>query len=241
MASDRGGRLAVRTALAAVSTALVCAATVAFIIYVPATQGYFNLGETMVYTVAILLGPYIGALASGLGSCLADLILDPFYAPATLVIKACEGFSVGWLTRRARVGERAWRWLALATAFSSGSLLASIGAEYYSGEVWLSLGPLTIRGTIPACLWTCLGVALAIFITYLALAIEPEASWRVFSILVGGSIMVLGYFLYEFAWFGWAALAEVPVNIGQMTVGLAVSLPLTRAVEERLPAHLRQA
>jgi len=51
--------------------------------------------------------------------------------------------------------------------------------------------------------------------------------------------MVLGYFLYEFLvpWLGplgWAALAEVPVKVGQVAVGLAVASPLTRALEKRL-------
>ena len=236
------GRVALTTAVTAISIALVCVATVAFTIYVPATEGYFNLGETMVYTVAILFGPYVGALAGGIGSALADLLLGyAFYAPATLVIKACEGFTVGWLIRKARIGEKAWKGLTVATALLSGSSLSYVGMLYYSGDVWLYLGRSVLEGHIPAWVWLCLGVALAIFIISLGLALEPETGWKAFSILVGGCIMVLGYFLYEFLWFSWAALAEVPINIGQMTIGLAVALPLTRALEERLPEPIRQA
>ena len=236
------GQTALKTAITAISTALVCVATMAFTIYVPATRGYFNLGETMVYTTAILFGPYVGAIAGGLGSALADLLLGyPFYAPATLVIKACEGFLVGWLTRRGLKTEPGLRKaLTLATAFLSGSLLGSIGASYYSGFTTLTIGPLEVEGFVPVSLWVCLGVALAVFITALGLGLEPEAGWLVLSMLLGGSVMVLGYFLYEFAWFGWAALAEVPVNIGQVSVGITVAMPLTRAVERRVPG-LRQA
>ena len=237
-----GGQVALRTAITAMMTALVCVATMAFTIYVPATKGYFNLGETMVYTTAILFGPYVGAVAGGLGSALADLLLGyPFYAPATLVIKACEGFLVGWLTRkglRAQPGLR--KGLTITMAFLSGSLLGSIGAGYYSGPTTLTLGPFELEGFVPVSLWVCLGVALATFITALGFSLEPEAGWLVLSMLLGGSVMVLGYFLYEFAWFGWAALAEVPVNIGQMSVGITVAMPLTRAVERRVPG-LRQA
>jgi len=234
--------MALTTAITAVSIALVCVATVAFTIYVPATEGYFNLGETMVYTVAILFGPYVGALAGGIGSALADLLLGyAFYAPATLVIKACEGLVVGWLVRKARMGERAWKSLTITTALLSGSFLSYVGMRYYSGDVLLFLGNSVVEGHIPAWLWLLLGVVLATFMISLGLVLEPETGWRAFSILVGGCIMITGYFLYEFAWFGWAALAEVPVNIGQMTIGLAVSLPLTRALEERLPGPLRQA
>ncbi|OYT50700.1 hypothetical protein B6U66_05140 [Candidatus Bathyarchaeota archaeon ex4484_135] len=235
------GQAALKTAITAISTALVCVATMAFIINVPATRGYFNLGETMVYTTAILFGPYVGAIAGGLGSALADLLVDPFYAPATLVIKACEGFLVGWLTKKGLKAQPGLRkGLTITMAFLSGSLLASIGARYYSGPTTLTLGPFELEGFVPVSLWVCLGVALAIFITALGFSLEPEAGWLVLSMLLGGSIMVMGYFLYEFAWFGWAALAEVPVNIGQVSVGIMVAMPLTRAVERRVPG-LRQA
>ena len=38
-----GRQVALRTAITAMMTALVCVATMAFTIYVPATKGYFNL------------------------------------------------------------------------------------------------------------------------------------------------------------------------------------------------------
>lgn len=87
-------------AVTALFTALVCIATIVFSIYVPATYGFFNLGESMVFLSAILFGPLIGAFAGGVGSAFADLLLGfPHYAAATLIIKACEGAIVGTLTR----------------------------------------------------------------------------------------------------------------------------------------------
>ena len=232
---------AVQAALTAISTALVCVATMVFTVYVPATKGFFNLGETMVYTVAILFGPYVGAVAGGLGSALADVLLGyPYYAPGTLVIKASEGFVVGWLTRRmARLGQRAWTYLTSLLAFLSGSLLASIGACYYSGAADITLLSAALTLQVPPALWICLGVGLAVLIMALGLSSGPEAGWRVLAVLAGGCVMVLGYFLYEFfvPWLGplgWAALAEVPVNVGQVAVGLTVAIPLTRALEKRL-------
>lgn len=66
-------------------------------IYVPATKGYFNISETMVYTTAILFGPHIGTFAGGVVM-FADLILGfPIYAPGTLAFKATEGAVVGYL------------------------------------------------------------------------------------------------------------------------------------------------
>lgn len=86
-----------RLALAAVCTSLVCVATIIFSIYVPSTEGFFNVGETMIYITALFLGPAIGAFAGGAGAGLADLLLGYwYYAPATLVIKACEGESLAF-------------------------------------------------------------------------------------------------------------------------------------------------
>jgi len=44
-----------KLALAAVFAALVCVATLALVISIPATSGYFNLGETVIYIAALLL------------------------------------------------------------------------------------------------------------------------------------------------------------------------------------------
>lgn len=90
-----------RVSVTAVFTALIAAATMVFSIYVPATRGYFNIGETMVYTTALLFGPLIGGLAGGVGSMISDIMLNfPQYAPGTLVIKATEGVIVGYLGNR---------------------------------------------------------------------------------------------------------------------------------------------
>jgi len=234
-------------ALAAVFTALVCVATMMFILYVPATEGYFNLGETMVYTTAILLGPYVGAIAGGLGSALADLLLGfSIYAPATLVIKGAEGFLVGLLAKRgARLGEASRQYLAIGASILAGSLLGSIGAHYYSGEVAITIGPgergATISAYVPIWLWVFLGVSTSVLIMALSAYLEPEVGWTVLAILSGGSLMVLGYFAYEAFLKGVvAAVFEVPVNIGQVSVGLAVAVPLTRALEKRLSVFLRR-
>ena len=49
--------------------------------------------------------------------------------------------------------------------------------------------------------------------------------------------MVAGYFLYEQFFLGVAAVGEIPIHIGQMSVGLIVSIPIVRAVGVIFP-HL---
>jgi uncharacterized membrane protein len=88
-------------AAGAIFAALVAIATYLFVIPIPATTGYFNLGETAIYIAALVLGPFVGTFAGG-GAAIADLLIPggAVFAPATLVIKALEGFTVGTLNEK---------------------------------------------------------------------------------------------------------------------------------------------
>jgi len=58
------------------------------------------------------------------------------------------------------------------------------------------------------------------------------------AVVVGGLEMVAGYFIYEQVVLGYSlpvALAEVPFNIVQMTIGLVVALPIMYAVQRVFP------
>ena len=85
-----------RLTLAALSIALVTLATMAVRIPNPATQGYINLGDALLFTLALVFGWRIGGLAGGVGSALADALGGYFiWAPWTLVIKGIEGILAG--------------------------------------------------------------------------------------------------------------------------------------------------
>ena len=85
-----------RLTLAALSIALVTLATFVIRIPNPATQGYINLGDGLLFTLALVFGWRIGGLAGGVGSALADALGGYFiWAPWTLVIKGIEGVLVG--------------------------------------------------------------------------------------------------------------------------------------------------
>ena len=82
--------------LAALMIALMTLATLIIRIPNPATQGYINLGDALLFTIALLFGWRIGGLAGGVGSALADALGGYFiWAPWTLVIKGIEGILVG--------------------------------------------------------------------------------------------------------------------------------------------------
>ena len=140
---------------------------------IPATSGYFNVGETTIYVAALLFGPLVGALSGGIGAMLSDLYLGfGVFAPGTLVIKGLEGAIVGFLY-------------------------------------------IKLRKVIP-----------------------NVTSRAILSVIAGGLEMVAGYFLYEQLVLGLSfnvALAEVPLNLGQMVVGLIIAIPITLAVQRFFP------
>lgn len=164
--------------LLAMLIALTTVATLVIRIPVPATQGYLNLGDSMVYISALLFGPVAGLLAGGLGSALADWISGyGQFAPYTLVIKGAEGLVVGLI---------AW------------GLLRQRPHPNSSG----------------------VGVAL-------------------FAILIGGAVMVAGYYTVETFIMGRAGAAEVPGNIIQVVGGLIIGLPVAVALRNVAPSFLR--
>jgi uncharacterized membrane protein len=215
-----------------------------FSIYVPATRGFFNIGESMVFLSALLFGPYVGAFAGGVGSMIADLILGyPHYAPATLVIKACEGAVVGALKKRNPkfISMALWKFFTVILGSLAGFLLGWVGSSYYSGKVELTLGLGFFSLYIPAEFWIYLGALLAVSIAAVGFLADPEFGWTVFSIIAGGFVIVLGYFLYQQFLIGplfnieVVAIAEVPVNIGQMIIGATITLPIVKVIWKALP------
>jgi uncharacterized membrane protein len=71
----------IQLALAAVMAALVFVATMVIRITIPATGGYFNVGDSMIYVAALLFGPFVGGLAGGIGASLVDVLGYPIFVP----------------------------------------------------------------------------------------------------------------------------------------------------------------
>lgn len=244
MSGKRMALTTTRSVVTAIFTALVCVATMVFSSYVPQTKGYFNIGETMIYVAALLLGPFVGAFAGGVGSMLADILLGYYiYAPATLVIKMTEGFIVGFLSKKTPKSGSKLNWIFFTVGMGgvSGIVVGFVGALYYSGTIELSLGlpwlePAISTVFIPAPFWL-IPVALIVLLTEIvAFAFEPKLGWMVISILAGGATMITGYFLYQQLFLGYAAIFEVPFNIAQMMVGLIIAIPIVKAIRRSIPA-----
>lgn len=213
-------------------TVAVYAATVAVQIYQPATGGYFNLGETVIYAAALTTTPLIAGIAGGVGAALADLTTGyAIFAPGTLVIKFVEGFAAAKLARRlARASSLP---AAIFTGAILGILVALVGATYLSGaQTYLGTAWFGIEVNVPAYLWAIVGVVVAIAVAYFV-GRRGVYAGETAAVLVAGMLMVLGYFLYEYFISNPLtgrppihALAEIPVNIGQAVVGAAIGVPV---------------
>ena len=87
-------------------------ATLAFVgttiirVPLPATGGYFNLGDTFVMASALLHGPLIGGAVGLIGPALSDAIGFPRFILATAVVKGIEGVVVGLVGAGLRKGGR---------------------------------------------------------------------------------------------------------------------------------------
>lgn len=90
-----------RLVITSLFAALVTVGTIVIQIPTPATNGFINFGDTLIFISGVVLGPFNGLLAGGVGSWLADMLSGyAHYAPWTLVIKGLEGLIIGLLAHR---------------------------------------------------------------------------------------------------------------------------------------------
>ena len=204
-------------ALAGLMTALTFVITRAFILPIPQTKGFFNIGEAAVYTAAILFGARIGAIAGGLGSALADLSLGfAAFAPYTLVIKGIEGYVVGALGHGPR----------RAVALVGPVIGLAMGIYALTISSWLvrSAGAVVV-------------LVAAASLLLLFRGSDRYSGIRIAAMISGGLLMILGYFLVQAFIFQLgvpAALVEVPYNTVQMAVGIVAGLISAATFEQAL-------
>lgn len=88
----------------ALLTALTCVATMVIKVPTP-TNGYVNLGDTIVLLCGWILGPVYGFFAAGVGSALADLLSSYVaYVPGTFLIKGVMALVAYFLAFRGKGG-----------------------------------------------------------------------------------------------------------------------------------------
>ncbi len=127
--------------LTALLIALVTTATMIITIPVPATEGFIHAGDGVIFFVAVFFGKRKGALAAGIGSALADLLLGySMWIIPTLLVKSVMGYLVGAIAEKSELKQLGW--------------LKMLGVTI--GAVWMAFGYLVagsfIKGSIQVAL-----------------------------------------------------------------------------------------
>jgi len=125
--------LLIQTILSGVFAALVAVVTFLVQVPVPATGGYIDFGDIMIFVSALAFGPIVGGLAGSIGSSISDLASGyAAYAPFTFVIKGMEGTLAGLVSNRKSLTR---------------DVIAVIigGAEMISGYFLAEFFPLSLR------------------------------------------------------------------------------------------------
>ncbi|HEX2034154.1 MAG TPA: ECF transporter S component [Chloroflexota bacterium] len=113
-------------AATAIMTAVVTVFTAAIQVRNPASGGYFNLSDVAIIFASVTFGPWIGLVAGGLGTAIADLILGyAQFAPLSFIAHGGEGLIAGLIAVR----RPSW----LVVAWIAG--VAWMMAAYFVGEV----------------------------------------------------------------------------------------------------------
>lgn len=216
-------------------TALVFLSTSIFFIYIPASNGFFNIGEAFVYLAALIGGPVTGAIAGGLGASMADLALGfGLFAPATAVLKALEGFVVGLLFHYSR---RIYAWLKYVFIGIVCSFLIGFSAFLTNQTFIIRLsfyGAGEFSVNIPGYAFLIISILLSALIIAV-LVLFKEKGEMALSCSLGGVIIVIGYYLYEIFILGYEAdivALEVPFNIAQVIFGAAIAIPIVSYLRE---------
>ena len=136
----------------------------------------FHLGNILCALSGILLGPWWGGLAAGLGSAIYDMF-DPMYIAEcwlTFLMKGAYGVAAGLV---AHSGKQAWNYGKAALASAAGAVtyaLLYLGKTYFKGILVRGLAPTAaLLGTaekLPATVFNA--VVAVLFAPLLAVAIR---------------------------------------------------------------------
>lgn len=126
---------------AALMASLTCTATIVIAIPTP-IGGFIHPGDGLVILSGVILGPFFGGLAAGLGSMLADLILGySAYAPATFIIKCLAAVAAALLFQLLHK-KSSHKILPMLTAAITAGFVVTFGYFLFEGSLLgLGFGP----------------------------------------------------------------------------------------------------
>lgn len=117
---------------------------------------YFHLGNIFCALSGILLGPWLGGLAAGLGSAIFDMFYPAFFSEAwlTFLMKGAYGLVAGLIIR---IGGKKWGYIKSALAATAGAVtyaLLYLAKSYFKALLVTGVAAdaawLSVIGKLPA-------------------------------------------------------------------------------------------
>lgn len=216
-------------------------------IKVPTTNGYIHLGDGFIFLSAIVLGPFYGAFAAGVGSMFAD-ILGGYaqWALPTLIIKSAMALLMGLIIRQ-KTRKQAYIATGVVvliwTAFFITIKNALLSAVKFSAENLAQAVDDTAENIVQrasAMQWK-LTAAILVFLVVVFLFIlwrvkKQDAagfgSGIVLGMMSAGACMVIGYYLAETLIYGnpVSPVFSVPMNLIQFIAGIVITTAVAPAL-----------
>lgn len=210
-------------------------------IKIPTLNGYIHLGDGFIFISAIVLGPFYGAFAAGIGSTAAD-ILGGYaqWALPTLLIKSVMAMLMGFIIRqktKKRIYVVTGAIVLIWTAFFITVRNALLNAVKFSAEGLAQAVDDTAENIVQraAGLQWKLEAAILIFLVivfFLLLWLVKKqnaagfGSGIVLGMMSAGACMIIGYYFAESLIYGnpISPVFSVPMNLIQFIVGIVITI-----------------
>ncbi|MDT7865230.1 MAG: ECF transporter S component [Thermoproteota archaeon] len=199
----------------------------------PVPGGYLNIGDAVIFIAAILFGPMIGFLAGSIGSALSDVAFSSYmFVPGTFVIKGLEGFIAGVVYRYLirKPIQISSSIIFIGSILIITSLYVFYNVSYFDPERNLSnIDYLNFVFPI-GLIYSTLG-SLSLILTVKKSKYVNDMI-ILSAMIIAGTEMILGYYLYEYWLFVYLAIAEIPINITQASISILAAYFVLKSIRK---------
>jgi uncharacterized membrane protein len=224
--------------LTGLMTALVFLAT--SIIKIPSTHGYIHFGDGFIFLSVLILGPFYGAFASGVGSMLADLFSQfAQWALPTLIVKSLMALAMGLIIRQQTkkqafisTGSVIVIWAGFFIMIKNAlSRTIRFSIDNLAGTMEESAENVTKMASDVQLILTVAIIVFLVLVFVLSYWIKIKHSTTGFGpvtilgMLSGGACMVIGYYITEYVLYGnpVSPVFSVPMNLVQFITGIVIT------------------
>lgn len=171
---------------------------------IPVPGGHLYFNDVVIDTAAMLMDPLSAFIACGVGAFLGDLLFYPAPMFVSLITHGLQALVISLLCRKLRMKQP----LACAIAvLAVGSMLSDL----IGGYMVYVLPTFLIKGLVALVAWK--------------LCRKDQPLLALLSFLLAEAVMVLGYFLLEWALYGVAsAAAAIGPNVVQGIAGVLIGM-----------------